>query len=76
MQSPQEIPRDRLLKMWLDDPVTIELLAYLENQIRSKLSLAISTRRVNPSQLPDVIAELELATALKSTVVNGKFLSS
>lgn len=73
MQSDQLIPKERLHRMWLDDQVTGELINYLDKVIRDRTSLAFSTRRTSPAQLPDIIAELELATALKSTITTGKF---
>lgn len=76
MHSPQEIPKAAQFRMWLEDPVTQELLLDLERQIKSKVSQTFSIRRTNPALLTDAIAELELATALKSKIETGKFMSS
>ena len=76
MHSPQEIPKATQFRMWLEDPVTQELLLDLERQIKAKVSQTFSIRRTNPALLTDAIAELELATALKSKIETGKFMSS
>lgn len=76
MQSPQEIPKAAQFRMWLEDPITQELITDLERQVKSKVSQTFSIRRTNPALLTDAIAELELATALKSKIETGKFMSS
>lgn len=70
MSSPN--PRHQ---MWLDDPITVELLNHLTREVKTKTQLIFDSRRTNPSSLPDSVAALELATALKSTIETGKFLN-
>lgn len=61
--------------MWLDDPVTEALLNHCTAQIKKLTQQVFSIRRTNPSQLPDLVAELELATALRETITSGKFIT-
>lgn len=62
-------------RMWLDDPVTESLINHFDNLIKRLTQQVFSIRRTNPSQLSDLVAELELATALRETVTSGKFLN-
>lgn len=59
--------------MWLDDPVTLALTGYLTKEIKSKTLAVFNARRTNPAQLPDAVAELELATRLLDTIDKGEF---
>lgn len=60
-------------KMWLDDPVTSALLNELDKIVEAKTAAIFAARRTNPTQLPDAVAELELATRLRKTIKDGEF---
>lgn len=62
-------------QMWLDDPVTHLLINHLDSQIKQLTQQVFSARRTNPSQLPDFVAALELATAMKDNITSGKFIN-
>ncbi len=62
-------------QMWLDDPVTQALRNHLSNLVKNKTEQVIGIRITNPSQLPDYVADLALAIAMKSTIETGKFLN-
>lgn len=59
--------------MWLDDPVTLALTAYLDKEIKLKTAAIFNTRRSNPTQLPEAVIELELASRLLETINKGEF---
>ena len=59
--------------LWLDDPVTVALLTHLDKLIATKTQQLFSARRAHPEQLSDFVADLELATALKSVITEGRF---
>lgn len=59
--------------LWLDDPVTQALLAHLDKLIATKTQQLFSSRKSHPEQLSDFVADLELATALKSAILEGRF---
>lgn len=66
-----ELPTQHSL--WLDDPVTLALLNHLDKTIQTKTQQLFSARKTNPAQLSDFVADLELATALRSTILEGRF---
>lgn len=59
--------------MWLDDPVTLALTNYLDTEIKAKTAAVFNCRRSSPAQLPDAVAELELATRLLDKITKGEF---
>ena len=59
--------------MWLDDPVTLALTKYLDKEIKSKTLAVFSIRRSNPTQLPEAVIELELASRLLESINKGEF---
>ena len=59
--------------LWLDDPVTRALLAHLDRLITTKTQQLFAARKTHPHQLSDFVADLELATALKSAITDGRF---
>ena len=61
--------------LWLDDPVTIALVGFLDRTIQTKTQQLFSARKSHPDQLPDFVADLELATALRSTILEGRFFN-
>lgn len=62
-------------RMWLDDPVTESLINHCDNHIKRLTQQVFSIRRTNPSLLPDLVAELELATAMRENITTGKFIN-
>jgi len=62
-------------RMWLDDPITRDLLSYLNKQVKDKTARVFQTRRSDPFKLSDTVVDLELATTLKSVIETGKFLN-
>lgn len=59
--------------LWLDDPVTQALLSHIDKLIQTKTQQLFSARKTHPDQLSDFVADLELATALKSIITEGRF---
>jgi len=59
--------------LWLDDPVTQSLLSHLNKTIQIRTQQIFSARKTSPHQLPDFVADLELATALRSVILEGRF---
>lgn len=64
-----------MLRLWLSDPITQELLNHLDNTANTKLSAAFMLRRTDPAKLPDAIAEVELARQMKVIIETGKFIN-
>lgn len=61
--------------LWLDDPVTQSLLSHLNKTIQIRTQQIFAARKTSPHQLPDFVADLELATALRSVILEGRFFN-